>query len=321
MSLMTKIKSFLYALPIGMKAAEDEIMVQKMNSTSNTVGAHEVIQQNSLGVDLLKGEVTQQVEEMRYRTYLVNRESDKYKYVCGERAIKEDNVQKSRNTVIQNNKIHCNSITDELNIKLNGYQINIGYEDIPRFRLEQFIDYIEFEVGSEPRILLKFDKNLENSDPISRSFINSVKSFPKILQPTDWERYEYFRIPMLSFTTFKAQGEDDMVNYTLHNLTLDSFISEGNTIVLKYIVSYYKREDLMDKYYSPTMDEKYKTKTAKNPEYSYNNTNQRKRVCSVCGKDISVYDGDLTEATFGKSMCHDCLIKYFEEESKNANRN
>lgn len=321
MSIWSKVKSFFYALPFGMKAAEDEIMVQRLNSTTDIVGAHEVIQQNSLGVDLLKGEVTQQVEEMRYRTYLVNREADKYKYITGDRGLKKEKVEGDKKRIVQKNKVHCKSIIEEVDDKLNEYQINIGYSDTPRFRLEQFIEYLELNLGDEPKVLLKFDKNLENSDPISRSFINSVKSFPKILQPTDWERYEYFRIPMLSFTTFKAQGEDDMVNYTLHNLTLNSFISEGNTIVLKYIVSYYKREDLMDKYYSPTMDEKYKTKTAKNPEYSYNNTNQRKRVCSVCGKDISVYDGDLTEATFGKSMCHDCLIKYFEEESKNANRN
>ena len=316
MSIWSKVKSFFYALPFGMKAAEDEIRVQRLNSTTDIVGAHEVIQQNSLGVDLLKGEVTQQVEEMRYRTYLVNREADKYEYIMGDRGVKKETVEGDKKRIVQKNKVHCKSIIEDIDDKLNEYQINIGYSDIPRFRLEQFIEYVELDLGDEPKILLKFDKNLEMVDPISRSFVNSIKSFPKIIQPTDWERYEYFRIPMLSFTTFKAQGEDDLINYTIHNLTLDSFISADEYIILKYNFSYYKREDLMDKYYSPTMDEKYKAKVAKNPEYSYNDSNQRKRECSVCGKEISVYDGDVTEVTFGKAMCHDCLIKYFEEESK-----
>ena len=54
--------NFLYSLPFGMKAADDEIFTQKISSNSDNIGIHQVIQQNSLAKDLRKGEVTQQVE-------------------------------------------------------------------------------------------------------------------------------------------------------------------------------------------------------------------------------------------------------------------
>ena len=71
---MNKIKKFLlniwYGLPFGLKAASEEIMsggeVEQNGSSINQEATD-----NRVAKHLLKAEVTQEVEELRYRTYKV----------------------------------------------------------------------------------------------------------------------------------------------------------------------------------------------------------------------------------------------------------
>ena len=66
--------------------------------------------------------------------------------------------------------------------------------------------------------------------------------------------------------------------------------------------------NLEEKYYSKTMDEKYKNNERKNVDISLKNV-ERKRYCSVCGKEMSVYDGDIQEANGSEIICKECLEK------------
>ena len=80
-TLKRKFYNILYSLPFGLKGAEDEMLSQKSSLNTDNVGVHQVINENRLSKDLLKGEVTQQVEELRYRDYKVSKESKKYKFI------------------------------------------------------------------------------------------------------------------------------------------------------------------------------------------------------------------------------------------------
>ena len=179
MGLVSRIKSFLLALPFGMKGAEDEIMVQKMNSTSDVGTIQDVVHQNSLGLDLLKGEVTKQVEELRYRTYEVFKESMKYKYVGEGIAVKQEIPIPTMNTktFTQKNKLQCNSILEEMNETLNKYQVDIIYEDIPKYRLESLIEYVKVKID-EYNCYVEFilDKNISKGTAQQRSFINYLNN-------------------------------------------------------------------------------------------------------------------------------------------------
>ena len=173
MNIWKKIKSSILAIPFGMKGAEDEIMVQKLNSTSDVGTIQDVVHQDSLGLDLLKGEVTQQVEELRYRTYEVFKESQKYEYIGGGVSIKKDIIKDdSKIKFTQKNKVHCNSILEAMNGELNKFQINIVYEDIPKYRLESIAEYVDVEISNTIKVDIRLDKFLSQSNPINRSFIN-----------------------------------------------------------------------------------------------------------------------------------------------------
>ena len=81
----------------GLKSA-DEIVFQ--SSENNTPGST-IIQEVSdkrVSKALLKGEVTQEVEELRYRTYRVDREAKNYEYIAPTLAFRKEKEKKDNDS-------------------------------------------------------------------------------------------------------------------------------------------------------------------------------------------------------------------------------
>ena len=68
MKILRKIKDFFSAVLFGMKAG-DEMMTTSQVEIPEGSGIHKQIEHKSVLRDLLKGEVTQEVEELRYETF------------------------------------------------------------------------------------------------------------------------------------------------------------------------------------------------------------------------------------------------------------
>jgi hypothetical protein len=66
--------------------------------------------------------------------------------------------------------------------------------------------------------------------------------------------------------------------------------------------------NLEGKYYSKTMDEKYKNNERKEVAPEMVNV-ERKAYCSVCGAEMSVYDADIQRADGRDPVCKNCLEK------------
>ena len=56
------------------------------------------------------------------------------------------------------------------------------------------------------------------------------------------------------------------------------------------------------------MAEKYEKKESKDVAPEMVNT-ERKRYCSICGKEMSVYDADVQEADGNAPICKECMMK------------
>ena len=69
--------------------------------------------------------------------------------------------------------------------------------------------------------------------------------------------------------------------------------------------------NLEAKYYSKTMAEKYEKKERKDAPVSLDEV-ERKRYCSICGKEMSVYDADIQEASGQEPVCKECMQKAFK---------
>lgn len=328
---MNKIKkyflNFLYGLPFGLKAADTEIMGSKQVDSDGTTINQEVSDER-VAKHLLKGEVTQEVEELRYRTYKVENESKNYKYLGNGVAVKEGNGEKKRERTkfkfTQDNENICESVSDTLkqvgNYGIERYRFEIDYNSFVRFKVEKFMTKIDVDINEEIgkiETTLHFSTEPNPYDAASMPFINEIKKLLDVKNEYMASRHEISSsIVNISFTTYKAHNEDDFVNYCFINgAKFKSFRQEGYEYLLTFEWSEYMRVplDLESKYYSKSMAEKYEKKERKNVDVSLAQ-GERKRYCSICGKEMSVYDADIQEADGHEPICKECMQKAFNNQ-------
>ena len=328
---MNKLKKILlniwYGLPFGLKAAGDEILGSGEADQARTE-VNQQVTDKRVAKHLLKGEVTQEVEELRYRTYRVANESENYKYVGNGIAIKEEKEKpkdKTRFKFSQENENICQSVLDTMNqvgnYGVEKYRLEIDYKSFVRFKVEKFAKKIDVDIDEKigkVETTLHFNTEPDPYDAASMPFINELK---KLLNANEYEisRNEIATsIYNLSFTTYKAYNEDDLVNYSfIKGGKFKEFKQDGYEYLLTLEWDEYLRlpTDLESKYYSKSMAEKYAKKERKEVAPEMINT-ERKRYCSVCGNEMSVYDADIQEADGHKPICKDCLNKALKKEEK-----
>ena len=323
---MNKLKKVLlniwYGLPFGLKGADSEIIGNKGVTSDGTTISQEVSDER-VGKHLLKGEVTQEVEELRYRTYKVENESKNYKYIGNGIAVKEDsngkNEQKTKFKFSQDNENICETVLQTLNqvgkYGTEKYRFEIDYKSFVRFKVEKFATRIDVDINEEDgkiETTLHFSTEPNPYDASSMPFINELKKLFDIKDEYTASRSEIASSIMnISFTTYKAYNEDDFVNYSFINgAKFKSFKQDGYEYLLTFEWEEYLRLplDLESKYYSKSMAEKYDRKERKNVDISIAQS-ERKRFCSVCGKEMSVYDADIQEADGHEPICKECLQK------------
>lgn len=315
MGVKSFFKKIFYSLPFAMKGGE-KILTSTNDNSSNNMGVVEVIQENRLSKDLLKGEVTQAVEELRYRDYKVYGESKKYQYLGDGIAIKTKNQtddNKNKFFIVEN-KVICENVYDELkridSYSSDRYVLSILYHDIPKFKLESYASRLEVNiVDGVCDIVLCFPKYSNKYDVKTKAFINELGKIVKGDMNYLLKNHEICtNMSVIDFTTYKAINEDDFIQYTLYNLECVGCVKEQHEFKLMFKVHSYKRENLLSRFYSPTMEAKYQAKQSKDVMLSLVDSD-RICKCEMCGLEINKYDADITKETIGKSLCKNCLEK------------
>ena len=72
-------KRFIYGFSYGLKSAENEMFMTKSSSNVDSSYVKQIRDVN-VGKDLMKGEVSQEVKDLRYSTYTIYKESKNYEY-------------------------------------------------------------------------------------------------------------------------------------------------------------------------------------------------------------------------------------------------
>ena len=359
-----KVINLIHSLFYGMSNA-DQIVFQSSSIDNNGISIIKEQTENRVSKDLLKGEVTQAVEELRYRTYLVDREAKNYEYYSPTLAKKRDIddikdifVENSENLTIvtvQPNTPDMGTILDAIDRYESGkgvqlkssYTIKCNRKDlVPRFNIEEFTTLLVVKVIDESKKQYELDFYVpiyENPyDFRSRSFLSEIKKIQENNIKTD-----LFDIESIEFITSHAYNINDMIKFKFNNIKFKNIVEfDGNYVVKLSSTLIDKPHDILDDYYSPTMDEKYKKKVKKDIVYDVNGGDVRKEyICEHCGK-IIVYDTEeinsaiigqardideeqiesnlsnyfdlqIAEQTFGKKLCKDCLNEYLKKENNN----
>ena len=247
--MMKKVKSFfkrlLYALPFGLKGADTEIMGAGNVKEGNGTTINQQISDNRVAKSLLKGEVTQAVEELRYRNYKVSAESKKFDYIGNGLAVKKDLRPKDRTKIrfTQDNKLLCSDVLEELNHVNNygneSYTAEIGYDGIVRFKLENFIKEMDISIDNDTEGNMLYAEttfhfeSLPNAyDKKSMPFINELKRLKELYDSKALYGIERNEIAssMISLTFVKYKASNDEPDMERFNFLMPHFlkIEESN---------------------------------------------------------------------------------------------
>ena len=301
-----------YGLGFGMKNAESEMLLSKNSSNSESSYVQQIKEQN-VGKDLLKGEVTQEVEDLRYSTYKVYKESNNYEYLGNGVAIKKEKIDFNINnfSFVQRNKIFCKSVYESFDDTKDGdadkFTLIIGYETSPRFKLERFAECLTVcGTNGNVDITFRFNKAYDLSSPITKMFYN------ELMKLEDSERGNEIysnNISNLCFTTYKAQGEDDFIMYVFNNLRPKNYELLDQYVNITFTTNDFTRQDLTEKFFSKNQQDKYEMKISKEKNISFL-VPESKYKCSECGEEMNQFDYEITSYDFGRGLCLKCLEKY-----------
>lgn len=312
--LWIKVKNFIHSLFYGMSSA-DNVIFQSSSSNDNNISIIKEQTENRVSKDLLKGEVTQAVEELRYRTYMVDREAQKYEYFSPTLAKKKDeydckslNIENSENypiITVQPNAPDYETILETINRYESGqvilpnrqYTIKCTREDlVPRFKIEEFTTMLVVKQVPNTDETYELDFYVPiYADPYdfrSHSFLSELKNVKEKNIRTD-----IFQIKTVEFVTSHAYRMNDMIKFVFNNISYKNIVEFDGHFVIKLSVSLVdKPHDMVSDYYSPTMDAKYKNKVKKDVINNIDGGHiYTEYTCENCGKKI-VYD---TEAING----------------------
>lgn len=279
--LYNKIKLFWHALFWGMKGVDSLLTT---NQKTQGGSAFEVSDDAGGGVfkDILEQKVTQEVQELRYTSYKVAKESKKYRYVGNGKVVKKSESQLSEKhgsidetdnlpiILIQDSALICEDVLTSLNEvnNTNGkkvfhdYTIKIERDCMPRFRIENYVKKLVLKQADGNYVLDLYCSKYPSqfSEKKDRAFLSELKRIKDgMVRNSDILDFQ-----RLSFVTTNAWGVDDWFKFSFNDFELDD-ISEydGNYIIRLGCQASIFMENLLDKIYSESAEKKYENKEAK----------------------------------------------------------
>lgn len=238
-----------------MKAADDVLTTNNKEISSGVAVEEQKVEQNNLYASLLKGEVTQEVKDLRYEMYESVKQSKDWKYVGNGQAVKKnhmlvkspmkiDEEDGLKVVLIQDNKVYVqgadssiDNIDKVLKIRTEAdaeHTFKATHEYLVRHKIETYARKLVVKLtGEENKFKLDFylsEYPIEN-DPRAVYVVKELESLYNSKSRTS----DLIDLITLTFTTDKAYGDDD---WKIYDFKIIDYIGikkfDGN-----YIISFY----------------------------------------------------------------------------------
>lgn len=304
-TIKSKLKSFAIGLAFALKATEKDTLKQTDHSINPSAGQESKVTTNTVMSSLLKGEITKEVVEFRYRTYKIFNAAAKWSM----------RNHKSNYYTIDNEKrdfiVENSSIDEELYNKNvpNNFQewindkgfikktINIEYNVVPSVVIENKVEYIVIKPTED-----------ENSK-ILEFYIPKIKAWDNHIHNLNMNYLEKcvnkqsklnLDIQKLFFVTMDVIGVDNFLLFEYDNFNLieivegkHEFLVGKETCSSSYFVIKYKTncitngENTLKKYFDADVEKKYveQAQLTKNFDiFDVNNTDNNE-ITSVADRE------------------------------------
>lgn len=267
----------------GMQSA-DKIIVGDANVSLDPLFDNvQEMESNNLYSNLLKGELTQEVIETRYKTYRVLREADNFEYIGNgaskrknnrDLKIKLENPTDLEIILVQDNK-PITETRDEAEKRIDWqsekvnvssfnerFTLNIERDFTPRFKLEAFATRLVVKklVDNAVELNLYVSKYAKRFESIPALFLREIK---RIIEENNLKS-EILSMDRLWFITDKAYGSDDLKKFSFINIKYFETTEFDGSYVLKFIAeTEINGEDLTSRFFDSIAAKKYEEKARK----------------------------------------------------------
>jgi hypothetical protein len=316
-NLRTKVKEVLIGAVFGMQRANEEMMGQSASSGSGDSGITQKQHAQNLGEALMQGEVTQEVEELRWRTYAVDEEAKKRDYIAKTGHAKKTNVP----VIVQENIPIVGTVLEalETNMIKEDWHVKVGYKSFARYKIERFLKFVRID-KREKTITLIFNAQPDANYTSSASFMTALKKVQTIKNEYDASRNDIVSsISSISFITYKCIGMDDYVQVEASGIHYEdgklNYRDDGARIKFTLAFDNYHEENTMQEFTAPTIEEKYKNKERRETTIDMGTVQYNKDKteivvkCEKCGKDVDDYTASIVHYELGRCLCMECYAK------------
>jgi hypothetical protein len=331
----------------SMMAGGEVIASPNTESTPGTSIVYQKEQGSKLMKDLLRGEVTQEVEELRYRMYMIEEASRKYHFDPSSEngvSLRSADYQKPNHLVTKDWEVLLVQKTSPLEkgeeVKLEDvvmkegvkfdevYPLHIVRDDIiPRFYLERscFQTVLKRYTGDEDHTENEYILELYFPfipDPIDRIKRGLTLELQKVYEGKT--KMSLIDDPIsIEFTAYNAWGSKNNIKRLFNVIGYRGIQTlQENFYVVQYTVTLEKEEDLTFQYYSKSIQEKYDNREKRPnmniPVNPFGETEEPFEICDVCGKkvkDTEMFDIRITRHDYGKGMCQKCYSRFCEKNN------
>ena len=269
-NIYEKARLFTHAFFYGMRKTEDDFLTQKGGAVGDS-GIHKEVHENRVSKALLKGEITQEVVDLRYRTYVIERASKGYEYFSPfltqkktEKTIDDLHCDLSDGmepVLVQPNHALSESVSDALerldsnDRKQVQYYINIDRMYTPRYRIEEYTKRLVVKKGADDNhATLDFyvSKYIDRDDFKSAAFVHEVERIKDKGQRSDITRFGG-----VSFMTSHAWNCPDMYSFSFVECEFVGCLEFDGSYILRFSARIKDGgTDQTEQYYSERMAKK-----------------------------------------------------------------
>lgn len=307
MSILREVRLFFANLFSGLNKADSIIIGQNSDDDGKLISVQQTKDTQRVAQHLLKGEITQEVKELRYRDYLVSEQSRNY-MIHGDEAVKGHRSDQIPNYFGALNHQICSGI-NEKNEK-EEYTLNFEYEDIPKFRLNKYCT--QFYVDLKNNVINLYFNLLPNKDiATNKAFLNYIEK--SILSPKLGG--EFSSLNKIWFVSYKITALQNYLKFIFNELALMEIKRDDKNLILNYRFKTYEVQDLIGEFKVEELEKKYKTNAPKKlptTDIEYNTFTK----CKICGKIISETEAKLSKEVCGEECCSECIFEKMKNNLK-----
>lgn len=348
-SILNRLK---IGLALGMKSADEQLMHNDNVADDINSGIHQQQSDHRVAHHLLKGEVTQEVQELTWRTIMVERESKNHEYYSPYKTVKKQNKSDSRklkiyneeayqiltlqeNKAIGDNVIQALQKVDASNISTNenGEVVqNIGRLEknhnytlklerngtfTPRYYIEEYTKKLVCLVVNENKnnYILDFyvTKYPNDREWKSKGFVREVEYIKS------GRRSDITDIKALEFITSHAYNFNDGVTFKFNKLQFKNVIEYDGDYILRFSAEVViNGKDFFDEDQCESMKKKYEENAPKETAINvnpYDLKDIRVYRCSICGKEVFYNQRDIDALASSEESTGNGVTEYMDMET------